>query len=365
MLRSVKRDIIATLLRHKHFTLANAVAHILVAKLTVDEALELLNLDGKDLSPATLKDAYRKAAMEYHPDRGGSVEKMQLVNEANDLLSKIKSYDSPSREDNAAKYAAAGKLVKDYLKKHIDPDVFTKHFDATTGKTFTAKVEEKVDTRTSFGGSVLMNIEWMSDDHQTAFDMRVWVNLSDIVWTKQLGGGDPDIGFKLMVMTAILHNNRKVKFKSRDWDITNRKSVMLDPKELFPPDKIAKMIGGKESARKFSRRDMLLALQKRLGAKMEQEWAYIPMGTNFTVVIYRSVMMRTPAWSPHSVYDNADRKAKWQTKVTSAPETDYTIDALVDLQKKAANVADGHKLSTMVSQTFDDLMDKWRSSEAA
>ena len=53
--------------------------------LTVKAACELLNLD-VEFTSDELKTAFRKAAKSAHPDRGGTVEKMQAVNEANTLL---------------------------------------------------------------------------------------------------------------------------------------------------------------------------------------------------------------------------------------------------------------------------------------
>jgi len=58
---------------------------------------------GKTASQDDIKKAYRKLAMKHHPDRGGSAEKLQQVNEAYDVLkdpTKRKQYDSPSHQGN-------------------------------------------------------------------------------------------------------------------------------------------------------------------------------------------------------------------------------------------------------------------------
>jgi uncharacterized protein (DUF3820 family) len=39
--------------------------------------------------PGVLRDWYRGLAMDYHPDRGGSVEVMKAINEAHDRLRKL------------------------------------------------------------------------------------------------------------------------------------------------------------------------------------------------------------------------------------------------------------------------------------
>ena len=50
------------------------------------KATEILGV-AYDANAATIKDRYRTLAMRFHPDRGGSVQKMQLVNEAYKYLS--------------------------------------------------------------------------------------------------------------------------------------------------------------------------------------------------------------------------------------------------------------------------------------
>ena len=56
---------------------------------------------GKNASQDDIKKAYRKLAMKHHPDRGGSAEKLQQVNEAYDVLkdpTKRKQYDNPQHQ---------------------------------------------------------------------------------------------------------------------------------------------------------------------------------------------------------------------------------------------------------------------------
>src|SRR6185312_358046 len=51
---------------------------------------------GKDASPDEIKKAFRRAAVEHHPDRGGDEAKFKEINEAYEVLkdeSKRKRYD--------------------------------------------------------------------------------------------------------------------------------------------------------------------------------------------------------------------------------------------------------------------------------
>lgn len=49
------------------------------------DAAKVLNITG-ELNPKIIKIAYKKASSKYHPDKGGSVEMMQIVNEAYSVL---------------------------------------------------------------------------------------------------------------------------------------------------------------------------------------------------------------------------------------------------------------------------------------
>lgn len=52
----------------------------------IESALRLLGIFGVDVNEDVIKKAYRKASSIYHPDKGGSTEMMQAVNNAYDTL---------------------------------------------------------------------------------------------------------------------------------------------------------------------------------------------------------------------------------------------------------------------------------------
>lgn len=56
----------------------------------------------RNASPEEIKKAYRRLAMEHHPDRGGDIKKFQDISQAYDTLSnseKKSQYDNPSRHE--------------------------------------------------------------------------------------------------------------------------------------------------------------------------------------------------------------------------------------------------------------------------
>ncbi len=75
---------------------------LLRESMSAQQALKMLGLKA-GFTPEELKNAYKKAAMKAHPDRGGSVGDMQLVNIANDLLSVNGSISGPIITSRARK----------------------------------------------------------------------------------------------------------------------------------------------------------------------------------------------------------------------------------------------------------------------
>jgi curved DNA-binding protein CbpA len=55
------------------------------------KALKVLGLDSLPSDPLDLKKAYRHAALQNHPDRGGDPEMFRKVQEAYELLSNLRA----------------------------------------------------------------------------------------------------------------------------------------------------------------------------------------------------------------------------------------------------------------------------------
>lgn len=335
---------------------ATHAALIVLAKVTFEEALQLLGLSRDQLGDkAAVKKAYRDAAMRHHPDRGGDEETMKKVTDAYDLLKGARGRPSPSDRE-AEKRETEEKLetIKHGIHASLKIEAFTDHFTKWTGKNFEVTVDEGSHGRT-YSSRYTVNIQWVSEDELTTFDLEIGGSVSNFRRVRQLGGGGGDqISFEIYTNTKIFHETRKAKFKQRDWDFTDKHITIMDPEKLFPSKKIVSMIKGKEKKRKFSRRDMFLGIEKRLKGESDQkEWAYIPMG-EATLVMHRSTIMRHSAWSPFSLQEG---KEKTKIRPVSGPESEELLVALIDIQKKAKTMG-RDRLATLIYDTFKDVQKK-------
>jgi curved DNA-binding protein CbpA len=377
------------------------ISNLISAVMAVQEALEILGFDGDAFDEQTLKTAYRKAAKLHHPDRGGgSAEIMKKVNEAYELLTRQTKPTSPggkSKAEEEAEYKAnverAYKIVQESLSKTFDPASFTKHFEAVTGKPFKAETKQTVSK--DYHGNpqyIRMDTNWRSEDGNTVFSLFLSVNLADVARVKMLGGEDDEtLAYTVTALEEILHDKRKAKFKARDWSTSSKARTLMDPSDLFPTAKIKKMLGGKEKARKFSKRDMELGIEKLLGGRIEsnggQVWAYIPVGEpqpqqrspgaisrpdedRFIVPMYRSVMtfrrVSTATWNGMGVQGpyvpkKGREKFSGDKGWAHAMESEELLDALVAAQKKAANMTDGKQIANL----FDDAFKKGQEAYEA
>ena len=197
----------------------------ILARMTAKEALELLEVPaGEGSDKSKLKKLYRQAAHRHHPDRGGSTEAMQRVNEAYALLKKG-GFDSGGigSGDNFESYEEArireGKefvKMKNEVGRKIDKDFnassFTDYLEKTAGKPFKMKVKKKEQNLKDFGLTYMGHyLEWSSEDGETVFSLDINPTSSGSR-AKSLGGDDV-LELDLQILPEILHGAKKSKFK--------------------------------------------------------------------------------------------------------------------------------------------------------
>jgi len=367
MNRQTKRRIIEVLLRARQPRLAQAVARLIVARMSVPDALKVLDITGDQANDAAaLKRAYRDASMRHHPDRGGSTEEMQRVNEAYEVLRQqsgriVTPSDRAARE---ARQQEAAAIVKQMMLRAFDPKRFTDYLTKTVGKEFSFTIDwQKPD---SFGYSMGFTAKWKSTDGATVFQLYTSSRLADFSWGPRKLGAGQDFSFPLSAYTEIFHETRKVKFKQSDWQLSDDSSVVFDPAKLFPAKKIRDMVGGKEKKRKFSKRDMLLGLEKRLDAHVfsrgKDIYANVPFGKDgmFKIQFSRTTVWGEGAWQASRLNEgtpgySSSTKHELTTGFFGSEGEDLLI-MLIDLQKKSANVTDPKVMVRMASQAIDRLV---------
>jgi curved DNA-binding protein CbpA len=318
---------------------------MIINEMSVDKALQVLKLNKQDLGdPNALKKAYRKRSMESHPDRGGSKEEMQDVNDAYASLKRAKTSREFTQDDIEERRRQKRQLaiaVKTMLLSEFKPEEFIKYFSNMTKEPFNHNMIKSFpeDSKWAIYDSVGFRSEFFNNDRSIVFELDVYTFTSDIKSSGLLGYGS--ISFPLTTITYAFAHNKRHKFGKQEWGSTKDHAFLGNPEKIFPSDKVKKIIEGKARKKsKFTKRDMHTFLIKKLGAEKpftDKGTYVIPIGDNLYVRVNRSVFMRQAAWMIFDIYEKAG-KFSWNKKialnVVTLPETEETLETFEEMQKE-------------------------------
>ena len=375
---------------------------VLTAKMAVEEALKVLELSAADARDAAkLKTAYRTASRKHHPDTGGDPEMMKKVNEAMEVLEKNavnfkgpKNYMDLTEEERKAADMAQGArgeaIVNNVLKQNFKPEAFTAHFEKVWGEKFNYSQKEK-QYKTMWGGPKAIDIysEWVSEDGETIFSLKMYADYFMVSSATSLGGGDSDdnMVFSLGLTQEIISHGRKTKFKPRAWMSSSRVSNIMDPEALFPAAKIKKMKAGGDKKRVFSKRDMILGIEKYLGGTTpvtgsKEQLAIIPLGKEFMHPGWEGKAPKFESfpftsistWHRVAFVHNGQKGATWSlirvdgpyvpkegrarannVKFISFTESDELLAAMRKMQKACASLDDPDTIASVVVRHMEAL----------
>lgn len=299
--------------------------------MTRSEAEKILGLSG-NYSETDVKTAYRSMASKSHPDKGGSDADMQRINNAKATLDKL-----PARSGSAAsamkdvqtEWDKAKAFVIDDLMSRVKPAAFAKHLESIFGEPFTAKLKE---FNSSYSYSITVELKNATNDKM--FQMSVHPDVSDMrKSTPSFGSSTSDIPYRVFISGFNFSNNRKQKLSDFAW--TNNSNKFADPETVFPKAKLSKKV-----TRKFSKRDMLTALDA-LGVTWasDRNGAWLPLADDNFLHIVRMSMMGTATWT---VYGTCARKGKYsfsdlETMVKTFEENENILAAFRRFTKMNAN----------------------------
>ena len=125
-------------------------------ELTIQDCLSVMKLSEEELTEETLKKAYRKFALKYHPDKGGDANKFTEISNAYEILLEFLTSNSVPSKGEASKEASASarpsKGGSSYTHSPFFPDV-QRTYDEKTGvykETFTFSSSNPADIEKLF-----------------------------------------------------------------------------------------------------------------------------------------------------------------------------------------------------------------------
>lgn len=318
-------------------------------EITVDQALQVLNIDRSELSDESkLKMAFRTAALKSHPDRGGSNEAMRDVNDAYELLKKT-SASSNSMDDRKKDREEMNKLAKqilEILKSKFDYSAFIKYFNSIYNDIFTHKINREYPIGSEmYAHHASIEIEFANSDRSIIFIIQLYCDTNDVSKTSSLGSGVGNMSYPLGVSAYGFYNNKKLKITQRDYNRTQNHDVLNLPELSFPKAKLEKF-KGTSIAKVFKKSDMVLYLTKKLGMTWDGEQARVKdVPKSLAIVFSRMTMFKTAAWSLN-FYEN--RRGVPGLDYVTLPETIEAAQAIEKLVKQLHADDDVEKVKNIV-----------------
>ena len=345
----------------------------IISEMSIPDAIKVFGIKQDELADKDLiKKTYRRLAVQNHPDRGGSTEAMQDVNDAFTTLSKASDSEIKHQTQRQTwaetdeKYRMAGAQIKTALLSNFKPEVFQAYFKEMSGFDYFYEIKRVYPTEKERSPSYAgFDVEFFTKDRNAVFTLKVHANLHDIVWPKAvLGYGE--LSYEVYTEAHGFYMNKKQKMSQNDWKFTRDHSFFAKPEKLFPKKKMKDIFSGKTSKRAFKKRDMEAFLSKKLGAKLEysggQTQAAIPLGDLYNLIIYRTVFFKKGAWSGIGIYKKKSESSlgyggrqsdagRWT--FMEDEETANIIEKVVKEAKKAKGEAKVKKTTDLLKYAYD------------
>ncbi|QFR55651.1 hypothetical protein JC221_005 [Yersinia phage JC221] len=339
------------------------------SKMTYQEALKVLGATGNE-SSAEMSKLFKRASLRNHPDRGGSTEDMQKINNAYDVVTKTgpSGARSETQGDIRARYAAQKKeweekleayyvTAKNYFSTKFNAQEFAEYFTTHTGQptTFTHELVKGSHTV------------------RASFKFRSGDAMFDFMFSCQPATGNgglvaPDASAlgNVSVDTDVLVGTKKHKMARREYQ-WGKNPDKITPESLFPSLKLKKIFSPEQKKQKYKRADYMLAFIKHLNATRNgDDNISIPVG-KFTVHFGRQVMMRKGSYMFNYILEPAVNKWRpvarlkgWMMEDEEGACLDMIIDTFKELQKAQPN--DAQTIVNVVEKMYAEFSAGHRSA---
>jgi hypothetical protein len=163
-----------------------------------------------------------------------------------------------------------------------------------------------------------------------------------------------DLDMTVFISAVGFFGTREQKLSQRNWKFTSDHKFFKNPDKIFPSAKLKKIFSGSTSKRKFQKRDMIAFLTKKLKARWDGEFVWIPVGIStedlkgtFHLAVFRSTFMKQGSWGVDGIYEKS-RKVSQPKQYASFPETEDIAKMFGDLQKKTKRLKKADQISNMI-----------------
>ena len=316
---------------------------LLKLAMTLSDAYRILEVPEGTKDEALIKKNFKKLTLKYHPDLGGSHEKMVELNQAKDRIdlalkgkgtSSFDYYNTPSSgyssqqknedarkrwEQRQKEQDETDKKTKQELEKRLDEfkknitskkDEFLKYFENIVGSQPRFFIKEKINVG-YYNGNFSVDCKFKFEDGSECSLKVVF------------------FGNNYSYESDVYHNNKLYKMQRSRHSNATIVEFFTNPENVFPKDKLKKIFNKKPTTSTkptvFKRKDAEAMLVKEVFAKNVDATTWkIPIDDTHFVYVYRMVFMKLGSWSINGLYEKYKRIATLPSKY---PRTYFeTID---------------------------------------
>lgn len=289
---------------------------LLLEKITYSEAMKLFGFKGSYTKDQVNKQ-FKKLAIMHHPDRGGSTEEMQDVNDAREILLKSASYptDDSKKKPDAYEYSKEEKKREaDFIQKQVldtidnffsnlNEELFKFYFQSIFGVPFTYSTKSNLsDKKPDLFKWV--EVEFRSSDGSKIISFDVSVDYYRLSDTIRKGTTLDNGGLYVYYQTDLFIDGKKQKVKQTLYNNADKVEILTKPEVMFPSKKLNDIINGKTRKNTAIKKADFesLFLKKYKGSRAENTY-YIPITTakGVKLCILRPVIMRVGTYSVYCV----------------------------------------------------------------
>jgi len=329
---------------------------ILLYEMSHSEAMKLLNMQMGD-DPHK---AYKEMAKKHHPDRGGSTEMMQKVNQAYEMVKNMRSSSGGySKEDYQKQKQEYERKQKEKLEKRkiMVKDLesqfskYIKEYEKHFAPYFKLSKEPKisVDVGSYYYSTGYVKVNWGSEDGKT--DIRLIIDIRPESGGSLAAPDSEETQYDIDYRTEVYHARGIHKMSQKRWSARTVSSFVFDPNKVFPESKLKKIIAKpvKKAMRKAEFQKALSLEVSKIGGMWFNDTFLIELGRpdDIVMTMFRTTFRGQSSW--YVWYRKAERDKRtgkfWKIGAGSSqvadlpklptgfPESSLSIDMLLDLVK--------------------------------
>lgn len=220
----------------------------ILESVSFEDSLKMFDVKKNEYSENDINRKFKKLALKLHPDRGGTKEQMQDLNDARDILLKNLSskFDTVKTSSD---YTETMSIVSDIIRKYFDNlDIgkFKSYFDNLFNDKFDydVKYSKFLENPNKYDMFAWADVSFYTSDRNKIVEFSISVHTDDLYWAVINGNSLSSDDMNISYRTNIFANGKKFKVAQKNYNDSNKKEILMNPKIMFPEKKMKDIASG-------------------------------------------------------------------------------------------------------------------------